>query len=140
MIYKDLKSAIQVTNKEIEEAAEHTLEEAGQFARREAISTDLFRVSDSFKQATQFTKLDRFNGFVQTHLDYAQYLEYGNDSEGPYIYPKNKKVLHFVVGGRDVFTKYVRSHHAYPYMANAGDKLNEVIDKVFEENLTKTLT
>jgi hypothetical protein len=139
MIYNNIEDAVKASVTEIEEAAEKTLQDAGKFARDAALSTDLFHVGGNFRDKTQFHTLDRFNGFLLTDNDYAQFLEYGNNQK-PFITPTNKKCLHFVVGGKDIFTKKVRTHGPLPYMSEAGDQLEEVIDKMFEENLNKTLT
>jgi hypothetical protein len=139
MIYPNLESAMQDVVKEVEKAAEKTLQDAGEFARQEAINTDLFKVSSSFKAHTQFHTLDKLNGFVLADMPHAQYLEFGNNEKGPFIRPVNAKALHFVVGGRDVFTKKVRSHGPLPFMANAGDKLDSEIENIFNRNLEASI-
>lgn len=138
MIYKTIEEALEASRKEIEFAAEITLQDAGKFAREAALETDLFHVGANFRQATQFHTLDRFNGYVLTDNDFAQYLEFGN---GPgRIYAKNAKCLHFVVGGKDVFVKSVNSHPPLPFMENAGIATEEAIEGIFTENLNKVLT
>lgn len=136
----DISDAIKKKIAEIESAAEQTLQDAGKFAREEALATDLFKVSESFKDHTQFTTLDKFNGFVRADRPWAQYLEFGNNQKGPFITPVNAKVLHFQIGGRDIFTKKVRTHGPLPFMENAGKKLEDNIEGIFIDNLNKTLT
>ena len=137
--YHNLEDAIKDSITEIESAAEKTLQDAGEFAREAAISTDLFKVSSSFKAHTQFHTLDKLNGFVLTDRPWAEYLEFGNNQKGPFIRPVNAKALHFVVGGRDVFTKKVRTHGPLPFMANAGDKLDSEIENIFNRNLEASI-
>jgi hypothetical protein len=140
MIYKSIPEAVQATIAEIEAAAEQTLQDAGKFAREEALSTTKFKVSDTFSNATQFHTVDKTHGFVLADKFYAQYLEFGNNEKGPKIYPTTAKALHFVAGGKDVFVKWVSSHGPYKFMEEAGDKLDGEIENLFLKNLNSKLT
>lgn len=134
-VYSSIAEAVEIADIEIEAAAEATVQDAGEWAVKEALSTDKFKVSDTFKRATQFHRLDRFSGYVLADKPYAEYLEFGNDAKGPYIYPVRAKALHFMVGGKDVFVKKVRSHKAYNFMSDAGDKLEDRIQEIFLSHL-----
>jgi hypothetical protein len=140
MIYPSIPEAVKATISEIESAAEQTLQDAGKFAREEALSTTKFKVSDTFRDATQFHTVDKTNGFVLADKFYAEYLEFGNNEKGPRIYPTTAKVLHFVSGGKDVFVKWVSSHEPYKFMEEAGQKLDGEIENIFVKNLNSKLT
>jgi hypothetical protein len=138
-IYKTLEEALKASQEEMEQAAEMTLQNAGDFARKAAVETNLFHVGNNFNQQTKFQSINRYNGFVRTDLDYAQYLEFGNNEKGAYIYPVNGKAFHFIIGGKDIFCKKARTHGPLPYMSDAGDKLEENIENIFTINLNKAI-
>jgi hypothetical protein len=138
-MFKDLEAAVQSLQVELLETEEKTLQEAGQFAVKMALNTNKFRVSSTFRAATKFHQVTKTTGFVLADKPYAEYLEFGNNAKGAYIYPRVTKALHWISGGKDIFVKKVRSHPGYYFMENAGQQLDANMEKIFLDNLNKTL-
>ena len=70
-MFDNIGSAVKEIVKETEEAAEKTLIDAGKFAREAALKTTKFKVSDTFRQATQFQRVDKLSGFVLADKPYV---------------------------------------------------------------------
>jgi hypothetical protein len=136
---KELETILKELEGDIERAAANTVKVAGDYARTSALSTTKFKVSDTFRAATQFHSLDQFSGFVLADKDYAFWLEEGNNQQGSRIYPKNAKALHWKSGGKDVFAKSVKAHGPYNFMSDAADQLDEHIEELFLEELQKLI-
>lgn len=138
-MFDNIGSAVKEIVKETEEAAEKTLIDAGKFAREAALKTTKFKVSDTFRQATQFQRVDKLSGFVLADKPYAIYLEEGTRAHQ--IIARNAKCLHFVVNGEHVFTKSVNhpGNKAYWFMEDARKELDANIGEMFFSNLSKIL-
>lgn len=135
----DLEKVVSDIIKGIEKAAEETVPVAAQFAKTAALNTTKFKVSDTFRSATNFHPLSKLSGFVSTDKDYAYWLEEGNNQKGDYIYPRTAKALHWKSGGNDVFAKRVKAHGPLTYMGDAADKLDDEIEHIFLNELTKII-
>lgn len=60
---------------------------------------------------TRVTKLEGgFLAQVGTNVKYARIHEYGGWVRLPAIFPVKKKALHFFIGSKEIFAKFVRAH------------------------------
>lgn len=128
----DFSSLEKITH-QIEEAAEKALENAGKRGVQLAQQTTLFKTSNSFKQAIQFHPISKYSGFVLADKPYAQYLEEGNPSQGFVIRPRNAKVLHFFINGKEIFTTKSTAHGPLPFMQQAATKLETELPDIFAD-------
>lgn len=82
-------------------------------------------------------------GQVGTNVPYAAIHEYGGKTRPHTIVPKSASVLHFFVGGREVFTRKVMHPGsvipARPYLRPALEESQGEIEAVFEEEIAKVL-
>lgn len=124
---------------EIEDVGEATLHKAGKRGVELAQETNLFRTSQSFKDAITFTPVSSTNGFVLADKPYAPFLEYGNNEHGAFIYPVHGKALHFFINGTEVFAKKVKSHGPLPFMEQAANQLEQELPGIFEEEFDKII-
>jgi hypothetical protein len=115
-------------------AVRGTLQQAGELGVKTAQQTNLFHAGRNFQN--QIITFPTSSGqTVWSQAPYSQYLEYGNNQAGSRIYPKNKKALHFISGGHDVFVKWVRSHGPLPYMHNARIEVERQLPSIWQHQL-----
>jgi hypothetical protein len=129
---------IQHLERQAIQAAHQTLWVAGQRGIQLASQQTSFHASDSFNQAIQFTPTSQTEGFVMAHKSYAQFLEYGNQEQGEFIEPVNKKALANVRTGFGPYKK-VRSHPGYFFMEKAAAQLETELPALFETELSKII-
>lgn len=72
---------------------------------------------------------------VLADKDYAFYVEMGNDPGGGYIYPRGKALRFQASGGNVVFTKRVRAHGPLPFMGNAENATQPLIEGIVSKHL-----
>lgn len=124
--------------KQFEPAVEKALDKISKVAQDHARATNLFK-GHVLKDNIIILKNGALARTVLANKDYAGYVEYGNNQQGPYIYPVRAKALRFFVNGTEVFTKRVRSHGPIPFMQAASEyaesKSTEIIEKILGELL-----
>lgn len=100
---------------------ENVMKQGTKDVRREAAQRVAKRSGKVKKSLKTRFRAAKCEGQVYTKVPYAHILEYG--AKGHEIKAKNKKVLHFVRNGEDVFTKKVKvpKFLARPYLKPAYD-------------------
>lgn len=131
---KDLEDFAAILSSQVEQVAYKTLEDAGKLGEQAARDTRLFKNQGSLRAATNFHKTSDTTGFILADKSYAAFLEEGNPSQGFKILPKNAKVLHFVIDGKDVFTKSSTAHGPLPFMQEAQNTVEKEITNIFNNN------
>jgi hypothetical protein len=114
-------------------AVSEMLQKAGELGVKEAGNTDLFKTSDNFRNKIITQPTSKTSQVVWSTAPYSSYLEYGNNSGGPFIYPTKAKALHFFVNGEEVFAKKVHSHGPLPYMSNAKEVVESQLINIWEQ-------
>lgn len=81
--------------------------------------------------------------FVGTNVEYAARWEYGGEQKAYTILPKNGKVLHFMVNGKDVFAAHVnmpaRKLEPRPFLAPALSEYKPTIIAQLSATLKTTM-
>jgi hypothetical protein len=121
-------AGMQAFIKQLEEAAVATVKDLAEKAVNTARSTTAFH--NTLKEKTHFTQ-NGLSAIVMDDRSYAFYLEEGNNQNGPRIYPRTAKALHFFINGSEVFAKSVRSHGPYHYVSNGRNVAENVIEQTF---------
>ena len=131
---KEFEQGIEKLIKNLQQAATRTVNALAETAVETAQNTDRF--NNVKKQSTYFIP-NGMSAIVGDDRSYAEYLEFGNNAGGPYIYPRNAKALRFKINGEIVFAKRVRSHGPYLFITNgrnyAETKIQEYFSKFMEE-------
>lgn len=135
----DITAYAELFAKQIEAASIQTLLDAGKLGEKAARETKLFKNNGPLRDATNFHITSKTSGFVLADKSYAQFLEFGNNQGGPYIYPRKAKALHFFINGEEVFVKKVRSHGPLPFMDNAGKIVEAAIEEIWNKNIEKQI-
>lgn len=129
---KSLEVFLNKAEKQLETAVVKIGERGAQLAK----DTTLFKNNGPLKAATEFRSTSRFSGYVIADKEYAYWLEYGNNQKGPYIIPRFKKCLHFFIGSQEIFTKKVRSHGPYKFMAKVREQLEKEAAQIIQQHLS----
>lgn len=135
---KDFINALNRLGAHFDNAVSDALDEIAEDAQANAKASTLFKGS-SLRNAIKVISNGQLSRTVLADKDYAGYVEYGNNQEGPYIYPKKAKCLHFWANGNEVFTKKVRSHGPLPFMQNARDITINKIPSIISKHLRKII-
>src|SRR5271169_4062134 len=98
----DTTKALQQIQGKLVPAVEKAMDEIAKVAQQHARNTNLFK-GHVLKDNIIILKNGAMARTVLANKDYAYYLEYGNNQKGDFIYPTNKKVLHFYANGTEVF-------------------------------------
>lgn len=122
--------------KAIHQVAFDTVKELSRIAVEDARSTTAFH--NKRKEATHFIQ-NGLSSVVQDDRPYAIWLEEGNNQNGPYIYPKNAKALHFTVNGQEVFASRVRSHGPYKFVEHGRDLAASQVQSIFGRYFEKAI-
>lgn len=72
------------------------------------------------------------NGLVVANKQYSAFIEYGTSGD---IVPVNKKALHFIKDGKEIFTKRVKQRQPNPVMRNAAAQTQKEINQIWKEAL-----
>ncbi len=131
--------SIQQTVVKIDSGLHSAILELGELGVKHAQETKLFHNNGPLRSATKFHLINQFHGFVLADKPYAYWLEKGNNQQGPFIYPKFAKCLHFFANGQEVFTKKVKSHGPLPFMEQARDQLQREADAIIKAHMKKAI-
>ena len=123
--------------KQLEEVCEATLIEAGNLAVDIARSTTLFHHGNAFDEGIKFIQHNKYQGTVVSEASYSEWLEYGNNEQGPFIYPVTAKALHFFINGEEIFVSKVKSHGPLPFMEQTENIILNELPTIFERNRTR---
>jgi len=134
---KELEKLLEQLPAQIEATAHQTLLDAGKLGEEAARNTKLFKNHGALRAATNFHTTGQLSGFVLADKPYAGYLEDGNPYKGFKIVPKQAKVLHFKIDGKDIFVKSSTAHGPLPFMQQAQDKVEGEIENIFNHNFDK---
>lgn len=134
---KELEKFLEQLPAQIEATAHQTLLDAGKLGEETARNTKLFKNNGPLRAATNFHPTGALSGFILADKPYADYLESGNPYKGFQITPKQAKVLHFKIDGRDIFVKSSTAHGPLPFMQDAQDKVEREIENIFNHNFDK---
>lgn len=76
---------------------------------------------------------------VISPTEYAKWVEFGNrpGGTGERIYPKRAKALRFVINGKVLFRRWVRSHGPLPYMAPARQLVSTFLPDLINSRLER---
>jgi hypothetical protein len=136
---KNLVDGILELEKQLMQVSEATLNEAGKLGVETIRATDLFRHGANFDNQVVFYAHNQFEGEVVSEAPYSEYLEFGNNEGGEYIYPVNAKALHFYVNGEEIFAKKVRSHAGYFFAEKASEVVEEALPEIWETEFNKVI-
>lgn len=76
---------------------------------------------------------------VIADTSYAGYVEFGNGPPGGKIYPKRAKALRFVIDGKVLFRKWVRTSKPRPFMGNARTLMVSFIPDLFNSSIGRMI-
>lgn len=93
----------------------------------------------SLKKSIEWRSSSENSREIFSNKEYAFYQEFGNNQKGAYITPKNKKALSFVIAGKQIFAKKVKTHGPIPFMSEGAKKAESKIHSIFNEILHKRL-
>jgi hypothetical protein len=116
----------------LDEVVAETLQKAGELGVKTAQQTDLFQASHSFQEQIITKPTAQNSQVIWSQAPWSSYLEYGNNQQGDFIYPKVAKALSFTQNGQTVFYKKVRAHGPLPYMQQAQEEIEFHIDEIWE--------
>lgn len=129
MINIDISSflnALSAIANEIGPTVERSLDTIAEIAVVNAQSNTLFKnQTGKLRKSIHFTRDGDFARTViadatnEKGLNYAYYVENGNDPGGGRIYPKKAKALRFVIDGKVIFAKSVKAAKPRPFMLQA---------------------
>lgn len=136
---KNLTEALLQLEQQLLEVSKNTLKEAGEYGVKQAQNTTLFHHGNDFEKQIDFQAHTSTQGEIESHAEYSQYLEYGNNAGGDTIYPKAANVLHFFANGQEVFTKHVKAHGPLPFMDQAADKTEEQLPNIWAQEFDKII-
>lgn len=134
------RSAVKKLILNIENAVDIALTELGFTTQTAAQQSRSFRSrTGNLVRSIQVLAPDRWNRVVSANAPYAHYVEFGNNRNGPWIYPKYKKALKFELNGQTVFAKRVRSHGPLPYMTPARDRAEKIAPQVISSYIARAI-
>jgi len=134
----DTTKALQQIQGKLVPAVEKAMDEIAKVAQQHARNTNLFK-GHVLKDNIIILKNGAMARTVLANKDYAYYLEYGNNQKGDFIYPTNKKVLHFYANGTEVFAAKVKAHGPLPFMEEAGKFAEGKATAIMEKYLGEIL-
>ncbi len=131
-------AAAELLGERLQASISQAVETLGQRGAELARASPLFK-GNALRKATQFHRVDWFQGFVLADKPYAFYVEEGNNQLGPRIYPRFAKALHFFIDGQEFFRKSVKAHGPLPFMGNARDQLEREATAIIEAEIAKAI-
>jgi hypothetical protein len=121
----------------IEQAKDLLLKEAGEHGVKVARSSTNFKHSPAFNENITTFKQSSNQQVVWSKASYSSYLEFGNNQQGPYIYPRKAQALHFYMNGNEIFAKKVKSHGPLPYMVPSEKSIEDNAQAIWEDVKSK---
>lgn len=115
----------------------NALDTLGEMGASSAKSSRLFKGNGPLRKEIAVVKKGAFVRQVVSPTSYAKWVEYGNNQNGPRIYPKRAKALRFVVNGKVIFRKSVRAHGPLPYMGTARMFIESFAADYLQNNLSQ---
>lgn len=112
------------------DATDKALQECGELVAVEESKRTKGQLSKSF-----YTYKDGEAQIVDSHKDYAQYLEYGR---GP-VQAINAKALRFVINGQVLFRKSVGPMKAQPFVKDSLQAATGKFGNIFDKHIKKLI-
>jgi hypothetical protein len=139
---EETRKALAALRKALVPAVQEALDTLAEIGASNARSTKLYKNrSGKLRQNTKFRPAGTFIRDVIADTSYAGYVNFGNrpGGTGAYIYPKRKKALRFVIDGKVIFARRVRSHGPLPFMDQARDLMVKFIPDLFESKIARAI-
>lgn len=74
-------------------------------------------------QSIRTDRVGKWRWYIGPHTDHDYWAEEGNNKHGPYIYPRNGRVMSWVdPQGRRIVASRVRSHEGSHFVKKTADK------------------
>jgi HK97 gp10 family phage protein len=109
---------------------------AKEIQRRAATSTLFKGTSSGLRDSIKIINSGFMSRTVLADKDYAWYVEFGNNHHGQYIQAHGKS-LKFISNGTVVFAKRVKAHGPMPFMANAAQETEPLVEAIFAAEFSK---
>lgn len=130
-----IKQCLAIVNN-LPETIQKSLDTLSEITKTNAKSSTLFKNrTGKLRSSIEITKAGLFKNIIGTKVSYAKYLEFGNHQNGPWIYPKRAKALRFVIDGKVIFAKRVRSHGPLPFLGKAVQLAESFIPDLFHSDI-----
>lgn len=121
--FSQLQTHIDAVVSQLDSTLASTMDSLSEIVQTNAKSSKKFKdFTGKLRSGINFKRLNPTTWRVSTDQGYSNYVEFGNNKGGPYIYPKKAKALRFITReGKVVFAKRVRSHGPLPFLKPAAD-------------------
>lgn len=124
---------------DINVAIEDSLDEVAESIKTKAVNSTLFKGTGQLRRSIKVINEGPHRRSVIADTPYAGFVEFGNNQNGDFIYPKNGKVLTFQSGGGRVFATKIRAHGPIPFMTKAAEQTQEEALTIFSNHLSRVL-